>query len=389
MDIPAALQDPEARLDPFDWYERMRSTEPVQYDPTRDCWDVFSYEDVQHVLSDHETYLSEAHPDRENTMSNADPPLHTRLRDPVEKFFKPGEIAHLEPELRSKTMSLLDEAVASGPSDRIDAVDDLAYHLPIMTIAELLGVPPEDRDRFKDWSNTIVAAPDSVGGDWDRLEDERNRARRQLANYYIDLFEKRRADPQDDLISWILHLEEDKQLTDNQVLNLCILLLIAGNVSTTQLLTWSVYCISRRPALVDEIRGDPEAISTTVEEVLRYRSSVQRLLRVTGSQTRLGDETLDAGEHVVVWLGSANRDPEAFDRPDEFVHDRKPNSHLAFGRSIHMCLGASLARLEARVMIELLLEKFERISPVDTDYESISSTFLYGLESLPIEYDLR
>jgi cytochrome P450 len=387
MDFPSGLQTPEQKLDPFDWYRENRRTNPVSYDAQRDCWDAFTYDAVQQALTDHESFSSAAHPDRENTMSNTDPPLHTRLRGPVEEFFKPGAVAHMEPEIRQKTEELFDEAIQSGPEREFDAVADVAYHLPIMTIAGLLGVPEEERDQFKQWSNTIVAAPDTFDNDWEQLEAERNQARKELTRYFVDLFEKRKEDPQDDLVSKILHLEGEEQLTDNQILNLCILLLIAGNVSTTQLLAWSMFCLSQRPELVEEIRGDERAIRTTVEETLRYRSSVQRLLRTATTDVELAGKQIEAGDDVVVWLGSANRDGEQFDNPDTFVHDRQPNPHLAFGRGIHICLGAGLARLEAKITLQTLLDRFDSIRPVETEYEPISSPFLYGVKELPLAYE--
>lgn len=387
MQFPDGLEPKEKRLQPFEWYKRHRQDNPVKYDEDRDCWDVFRYDDVERVLSNHEEFSSEAHPDRMNTMSNSDPPLHTRLRDPVEEFFRPGEIDRLEPEIRETTRELIDQAVDGRSQGEFDAVADLAYHLPILTISELLGVPKEDRHQFKQWSNTVVAAPDDYGGSWEKLERERNKALKELASYYRTLFEQKRENPQDDLITKILALEDEASLTDEQILNLCNLLLIAGNVSTTQLLSWSVYCLANRPELMETIQGDERKIKMTVEEVLRYRSSVQRLLRVTKEDVQLDNTTIEAGSHVVAWVGSANRDSRRFDRPDTFVYDRSPNQHLTFGKGIHMCLGSSLARLEAKVMIEELFETFESLEPIEMAHEPISSSFLYGMKENPIRFE--
>lgn len=386
---PAELASRAAQLEPFAWYRRMRAESPVHYDERRDVWDVFPYETISEILLDEETFSSDRNPDevdRYPSMLSADPPQHTKLRSPVEEFFTPSAVASLASEVRSTTEALLDDAVDGG---RMDIVSALAYPLPIATIAALLGVPREDRDRFKEWSDTVIAGPQLTGGDQDRLDDRQREAGQALVDYFGTVVERRRRAPQDDLISEVLVDDEHgRALSDEELLGLFRLLLVAGNVTTTNLITNAVWCFTNW-GCIDELRGDEDRLRAAIEEVLRYRSPVQRTSRIALEDTEIAGRHVEEGDQVVTWLGSANRDPDRFDEPDRFIPDRSPNPHLAFGRGIHFCLGAPLARMEARIALSMLLDRIENLKLVDIDHQPVASTFIYGVRRLPITFDVR
>ena len=393
MAWPSALADRRAKREPFDWYRRMHEAGGIRYDDDRHCWDVFSYDAVTSVLADAETYSSVTAPKGNRgglpSMLSADPPKHTELREPVEAFFQPGAVRPLAPEIRETTESLLDEADAERGGDRLDVVDDLAWPLPIHTIAALLGVPAEDRAQFKAWSDAVVAGPQLTDGDRQELEVQRQDAAFSLADYFAEVCAERREDPQDDLVSKVL-VETD--LSDMEVLGLFRLLLIAGNVTTTNLVTNTLWCLDDA-GLVEEVRKDSRTSERTdrlddaIEEALRYRSPVQRTVRRATEETELLGRTVEPDDRLSVWLGAANRDPERFDDPDNFDLDRTPNPHVAFGRGIHVCLGAPLARLEARVALDSLLDRYESIARVEADPDPVASPFIYGVQEFSVAVD--
>lgn len=382
---PAALASREVQLEPFGWYRRMRRESPVAYDQTRECWDVFEYDTISDVLLDVERFSSDRDPeggDEYPSMLDADPPEHPKLRQPVEAFFTPSAIESLAPDIRTTAERLVDEALADG--NQFDLVSALSYPLPIMTIAALLGVPPADREQFKQWSDIVVAGPQLTGGDQTALEDRQEDAGQALVDYFSEVVDRRRKEPQDDLVSKVLTADDGGQvLTDAELLGLFRLLLVAGNVTTTNLITNAIWCLCEWDRL-DAI-ADDAAISGVVEETLRFRSPVQRTARVAREDVEIQGHTISAGETVVTWIGAANRDPAQFDDPDQFRPERSPNPHMAFGRGIHICLGAPLARLEGRIALEVLFDRIEDIRLVETDYAPLPSTFLYGVQSLPVE----
>lgn len=380
---PVELTSRTARLEPFDWYEIQREAGPIHYDEDRSCWDAFDYETTATILQDHKRFSSNRNPDSQgpSSMLSSDPPTHTALREPVAEYFEARAVASLEAEIRETTRELLDDALVD---DRMDVVSGLAYKLPIATIAALLGVPNEDRDRFKRWSDAAVSSPVLTGDDesftgWSDFAD--------AANYFLEIIDDRRADPREDLISRLVTDAAGQSLSDRELVRLCILLLIAGNITTTNLITNAVWCVTNWDVL-DELRTG-ETLDRAVEETLRYRSPVQRTSRIATEDVELAGAEIEAGDVVACWIGAANRDPDRFDDPDTFVPDRSPNPHLAFGRGIHVCLGAALARLEARIALEEFLDRVSDVRLVETTYEPVSSTFIYGVESLPIEIDRR
>ncbi|MCG1008138.1 cytochrome P450 [Halorubrum lacusprofundi] len=400
--IPEELQDRESWLDPFDWYERMREEAPVRYDPERRTWDVFRYEDVKHVLDDDEMFSVDPQEAADfvepegpgeglilDTMLFEDPPRHDELRGVVDEWFQPRTLADREPHFRDLAGELLDDAVDTH--GQMDVVEDLAYPFPVTVIAELLGIPSSDRDQFKTWSNTLVeAASDEESAD--AFAERQQQIQMEMGQYFLEMIEDRRETPREDLLSVIVTAESDAggRLSREEALGMCILLLVAGNITTTNLIANAVRCFAEADAdLFDELRGDDRALTSAIEEVLRYRSPVQAMGRVATEDVTMRGETIEAGDRVIVWLGSANRDERQFEAADTFRPNRSPNQHLGFGHGTHYCLGAPLARLEAKVGLSELLDRVEHVRLTETPLQPTRSSFIYGVESLPIRYDVR
>jgi cytochrome P450 len=367
--------DPEQRRNPFEAYARGRELGIVVHEglPMR-LRSVFRYEDIQGVLRDHETFsnvfprpsavtevLGEEPPP---SMLGSDPPRHTRLRSLVSSAFTPRIVQRLEPRMIEVANQLVDEALAKG---EVDLVQALTYPLPVVVIAEIIGVPPDDREQFKGWSDQIVESLGLGlldGGDPDRAARQQA-ILRELFEYFVPLAEQRRRDPKPDLLTGLVQARyEGSQLDDHEMLQMLSLLLVAGNETTTTLIGNAAVEGMQHPEAADALRCDPSGIPTAVEEVLRFSSPIQFDPRRVTRHTELCGAELATGDWVLNWLASGNRDGAVFDDPERFDIGRKKNPHLSFGFGTHYCIGANLARLEARVALEALLRKtstFERI----------------------------
>lgn len=381
-------QSAEHQLDPFPHYARMRETAPVFYDEQSGSWHVFRYDDVQRALSEHASFSSRMVGDDASgtgqlfasSLISTDPPRHRQLRSLVTQAFTPKAVDALAPRISGLTNELLDGITARGSADLIR---ELAYPLPVIVISELMGIPAQDRERFKHWSDVIVSQTRSGSASEDHYA-----ANTEMTEYFLALIDQRRSRPGKDLISTLLSAEIDgQQLTVPELLGFCALLLVAGNETTTNLIGNAVLCLTESPGTINRLLGEPALLPQTIEEVLRFRSPVQSMYRVTVAETTLGDELIPAGAPVVAWIGSANRDERQFQRPAEFDVDRAQNRHLAFGHGIHFCLGAPLARLEARIALEAILSRLPGLSLVPgAQLERMESTIIYGLKELPVSW---
>jgi cytochrome P450 len=384
----------ETSLNPFPEYRILRETEPVSYDEERQWWEVFRYQDVQHVITDYATFSSEqvikdqdfprnerAQQDSNEqdqgefvpTLVNVDPPRHRQLRSLITQAFTPRAVAQMAPRITAIVNEQLDTVVSTG---RMDVIEDLSYPLPVIVIAEMLGIPSEQRAQFKRWSDDVLSSD----------EKKQGQAVKEMNSYFRSVIAERRVAPRDDLISALVAAQLDgEKLTEPELLSFCVLLLIAGNITTTNLIGNAILCFDDHPEVMDELRADPSLMPGAIEEILRYLSPVQRLIRAATVDTVIGDKQIKAGQLVVPCLGSANRDETQFTQPDVFDIRRTPNRHLAFGHSIHFCIGAPLARLESRIALEVMLQRFTEIKRArEIPLETVSA-FL-GVKSLPITF---
>jgi cytochrome P450 len=382
-------------IDQFAWYAHMRRESPVHVDARTGVISVFGYDDTQRTLSEYASFSSErggSHASEEQAISasmiSSDPPRHRRLRNLVTQAFTPRAVAQLEPRIAAIVADLLDQVSAPGAAgssqvastDFIDFIETFASPLPVTVIAELLGVPPERRADFRRWSDALVS--NSGAGGWSGAAT----AQREMAMYFGEMIGRRRAEPRDDLISHLISAEIDGQrLTPVELIGFCVLLLVAGNETTTNLLGGAVLAFDEHPEQWERLRAEPALIPAAVEEVLRYNSPVQSMFRSARAGARLGETVAWEGQPVVAWIGSANRDEAQFERPERFDITRAPNRHLAFGHGIHFCLGAPLARLEARVALEALAQRARRLQVApDARLDWLESAIVYGVKQLPV-----
>lgn len=383
-----STQSAEYPLDPFPQYERMRAMAPVFQDSQSGSWHVFRYEDVQRVLSEHATFSSRMGGDNPSgtgqlfaaSLITTDPPRHRQLRSLVTQAFTPKAVDALAPRIAGLTNELLDGIAAGGSADLIR---DLAYPLPVIVISELLGIPAEDRERFKHWSDVIVSQTRTAPAG-----ETQDTTRSEMVEYFLALIDRRRSRPGTDLISSLLSAEIGGQrLTVPELLGFCSLLLVAGNETTTNLIGNAVLCLAESPGTLGRLLEEPGLLPQALEEVLRFRSPVQSMYRVAVAETVLSGQRVPAGAPIVAWIGSANRDGQQFPAAAEFDIDRSPNRHLAFGHGIHFCLGAPLARLEARIALEALLTRLPGLSLAPgAELERMESSIVYGLKELPVTW---
>jgi cytochrome P450 len=357
------------------WDAKMRREAPVFYDVEQQTWFIFGYEEVKQAFANWQMFSSKVpHPpeqtDFTQSLNFTDPPKHRSLRTLVAKVFTARRVEALAPRMNVIVNELLDRFQDRG---QMDFVRDFAIPLPVVVIAEILGVPIERRADFKHWSDGVV--------------NQDLTASREIGDYFRELIKERGNKPGNDLVSDLIAVHEDGEtLSAQELVDFCIVLLVAGNETTTNLLGNAIVCLDESPSAYKRLQNEPALLHSAIEEVLRYRSPVLSMSRFTKVDTQIGDQTIPAGQLVKLRIGSANRDETKFERADEFVIDRDPNEHVAFGNGIHFCLGAPLARLEALIGLRAVLERLPnlRVDPTAT-LERISPVFeLHGFKSLPV-----
>ena len=383
----------EMAQDPYPTYAKLRARDPVHRSRLMNAWVFTRYADADAILRDHRRFSSDPRkrtaarrqqaslPNvEEPSMLFLDPPDHTRLRALVNKAFTPRAVAALEPRIREIMTTLLDAVDDPSAFDLMKAV---AKPLPVIVIAEMLGIPPEDRAQFAVWSDQRARILEPTLTPEERETAEA--AMQALDEYLRPIISERRAAPRDDIISALAQAEEEGDtLTEREVLVMLRLLLVAGNETTTNLIGNGVLALLRHPDQLAALRGDAALVPSAVEELLRFDSPVQVDLRSALDDCDVNGFRVRRGDNVVTLLGAANRDPDRFPAPDRLDVRRAEQNHLAFGRGIHHCLGAPLARLEGRVVLEALLERFRSIRLLDDRPAFRNSVVLRGLHSLPV-----
>jgi cytochrome P450 len=387
---------PEVHQDPYPHYQRLRETEPI-HQPFPGAWMLSRHRDVVPLLRNpsvssdrrkspmYELFLqSLPDPDRIRdippSMLFLDPPDHTRLRGLVNKAFTARVVESIRPRVHEIVEGILTEVADRGS---LDVVADLAYPIPVTVICDLFGVPQDDRKQVKEWSLDLIYTLDPlVAGD--RLEKaaEAGMAFREYLRGLIA--ERRAAAPGEDFISALTRTEEEgEQLTDEEIVSMCTLLLIAGHETTSGLIGNGMLALGRHPDAMRELHDDPSIIKTAVEELLRFDAPVQLTGRLVLEPIEIDGKPIEAGNDVITLIGGANRDPDAFPEPDKLDLRRGANHHVAFGGGIHFCLGAPLARLEGQIAIGELVSRFPSLE-IDTEGAVLRDTVtLRGLTALP------
>src|SRR4051812_22663340 len=383
----------DTRRNPYPLYEQMRRTSPVLHvPPPFDIWLVFDYEGVKRVVSDPETFSSAVPAPREWFIF-WDPPRHTKRRALIAKAVTPRMIVNLEPRIRLLSRQFLDAHVGSG---EMDLVNDYAVPLPMNVIAGMIGIPTEDWATFKRWSDTILRISFTMPGL--QPDDENARAMdgfyavtAEMRSYLAVLSEQRRREPRDDLLTGLVRAEVDgDRLTHEEILGFMQLLVVGGQETTTHLITNAVLCLIDNPEQLARLRADMTLLPSAIEEVLRYLSPPQWTMRTPRREVELHGKTIPPGKLVLPMIGSANRDPAHFAAADRFDIARDPTPHLAFGHGIHFCLGAALARLEARVALTDLLDRLDDIRLAsDEPWEPRKALNVLGPARLPIRFEPR
>jgi cytochrome P450 len=367
------LVSPEMMADPYPIYRRLRGEAPVLWSEEWQAWVVSRYDDVAASLKDKENLSNEnrqallfnhlpepekltlaplRHYFAQKDVIGSDPPDHTRLRALVQKAFTPRTVASLGPRIRSLAADMVGPAVRSG---RFDFVADVAHPLPVILIAEMLGAPVEDRPLFKRWSADILGFQGTGRTTFD-LAIVSQRSLLDLFDYMNRLIDLRRKDPKDDVITALALAEEGGQrFTRDELLATCNTLLTAGHETTTNLIGSLVWLLLSEPGSWERLKAEPALIDAAIEEALRFEAPKQRNFRRISRTHSFAGVELAENQMIFQLIGSANRDPDHFTDPDTFDIARVKNDHLSFGSGIHFCLGAPLARMEARIVLESLL----------------------------------
>lgn len=369
--------------DPYDTYDRLRTNDPVHRMRLINGWVLTRYEDVDMVLRDHRRFSkNDGREDEYRSMLHHDPPDHTRLRSLVSKAFTPRAVRELHPRVQRIVDDLLSELEGK---DRFDLIESLAFPMPVTVIAEMLGVPAQDMDRFKHWSNDIsLTIEPSLREDQIRRVE---RASEKLYDYFESIIEERRREPQDDMITALLNAEDEgDRLTHEELLGTLVLLLVAGNETTRNLIGNGMRALLKHPDQLRKLRDNPDLLDSAINELLRFDSPVQLDGRLVHSDVEVAGHRIRAGQRILCAIGAANRDPSAFTEPDKLDIERNESSHIAFGRGIHHCLGAPLAMLEARAAFSALLDRFSHIELVSEPVYR-KQVVLRGVEELWVEVE--
>ncbi|MEX2394434.1 MAG: cytochrome P450 [Actinomycetota bacterium] len=386
------LFDPTFRQDPYPTYARLRAETPI-HRTGAGPWILSRYAETSFVLTDpgfgtrapegREGQLPAEHPlvRLAQAMLFRDPPDHTRLRALVSQAFTRRAVESLVPRIGSMTRELADAIELQA---EVDLVQAIAYPLPIAVICELLAIPVEDREQFHDWSRQLSGVVDLVSDE--KIIARGAQAAAFFLGYFDELVPRRWAEPGDDLLSALVAAEdEDGRLSHDELLSTCVQLVFGGHETTQNLISNGMFALLRAPSQLSALREDPSLIRGAIEEMLRFDGPAQLAARWAGADVEIAGELVREGELVLCLIGSANRDGAAFEHPDTFDVSRSDIKHLTFGAGIHFCLGAPLARLEARIVVDHLVRRFPgmMLKTQTPEYRPILA--LRGLAELPVQ----
>ncbi|MBW4596129.1 MAG: cytochrome P450 [Brasilonema angustatum HA4187-MV1] len=397
------LFDPKFNANPYPTYHRLRESDPVHRYFVGGDWIVTRYADVKAVLKsgrvrtdDRPKSIQERNKylkDKEKNLNTLayttsrflfymNPPDHTRLRGLVGKAFSPVVVERMRPHIQEIVDELLDKVRHKGS---MDIVADLASPLSVSVISMLLGIPKEAQQQLHQWTNVLSRILDPLVS----LEEYQamNKATKEIQEYLRTLIAEREKDPQEDLISNLIAAQEQNdRLSQKDILAICTLLFGAGEETTGNTIGNGILALLQHPNQIEQLKTEPTKIQSAVEEIIRYDSAIQMLTRIAIDNLEVGNRTIKAGEKIVLCLGAANRDPAQFPEPDELNINRGQNQHVAFADGIHYCLGAALARVEAQIAINTLIQQFPDIKLASNKIEWKKSIVIRGLKALPVSF---
>ncbi|QUQ62906.1 cytochrome P450 [Kutzneria sp. CA-103260] len=382
-----ALLDPALRQDPYPTYRQWRETaplsgggdQPLMATRQQDCSDVLRDAKFGHLEEEQAGQLNSTPPEQRSFLG-LNPPDHTRLRGLVSKAFTRKVVERLAPMISRTTDELIDAARGAGTVNLMDAI---ARPLPVAVISELLDVPTEDRDLIVAWSHDMARGLDPDFLIPEGVRERQAKARAEFRAYMLQLADKRRGNPGEDLLSGLVQVHDGgDMLSEAELLTTCMLLLIAGHETTVNLIGNGTLALLRNPSQLARLRAEPELAERAVEEFLRYDSPVQFTARFALQDTKIGEVDVPAGSSAILLLSAANRDPELCEEPDTLDIGREPTRHLAFGHGPHFCLGAPLARLEGRIMFQTLARLDVLESAGEPSYND--NIILRGMKELPV-----
>jgi cytochrome P450 len=378
----------------LDYLEDFRKQGQVVYAEKQQSWMVLGHPEVNEVLTNAHVFgsdMSALIPTQDEfalfqkgNFIQMDDPRHRQLRGMVSRAFTPRFVADMEPAIDALTHELLDAA-----GTEFDLVDALAYPLPVIVIANLLGIPTSDQPVFRRWADTLldrdVPNDKPIAEIREELMAQVAPVMHEMNEYFREFIEDRRRNPADDLTSQLTLVEEDgKRLDDDEIIGFVGLLLLAGHITTTATLGNSILTFHENQDAIAEVRGDLSLLPAAIEEVLRLRTPFPRVARITREETELGGVTIPANQLLMPMLTAANRDERVFPNPTGFDLHREPNHHATFGKGIHVCLGAPLARLEARVALKIMFERYADIQVVEHDVEERNPFAMVAVTKLPL-----
>ena len=395
------LLEPTVLANPYPFYRPLLEQHPVYWDQYVKAWVCVRYKDVLFALHSHQLSakripsvdqllalglkdIAPLYATLEQQLLFIDPPDHSRLRRLMSTAFTTRKVEAMRPYIEDIVHRILDRVEGTGFMDIIHA---LAYPLPLTVIAELLGLPLEDRNRLKKWSDDYAAMLGSFQYIPDQIV-EIQQSISEMMTYFRHMIEQRRQHPQDDLISVLIAAyDQDDQLTDDNLITNCILLLAAGHETTTNLIGNGILTLLNHPDQLHQVREDPSQLPNAVEEILRYESPAQYTARLALDDLEISGKRIHKGQVVILLLGAANRDPFQFENPEVFDIQRQGNKHLAFGYAAHFCLGAPLARLEGQIAIHAVIQRFPRLRLMNEKPLWRQNVNIRGLSELLVAFD--
>ena len=392
---------PQVIADPYPVLRQLQAEDPVHWSGRLGGWVLTGYADVKAALSDPRMSADRITPFLESQSGGGqpevrelcrqvgmwtvftDPPAHSRLRGLMNQAFTSRAVIRLRPRIQEIVDDLIDRVQDQG---RMDVIRDYAYPLPVTVIAEMLGVPAEDRERLKSWSDELALFIGSALATPDKYE-RAGRSILEMREYFHRLVAARRTRPQGDVMSVLIAAgERGEALTEEELVASCIMLLFAGHETTTNLIGNGVLALLRNKDQLELLREDLSLAPSAVEELLRYDGPTQAMVRIAAEDLEILGRRIERGNRIFAMINAANRDPLQFRDPDRLDIRREKNPHLAFGYGVHFCLGAPLARLEAQIAIPALLRRLPELGLLTDSLEWLNSLVFRGMKSLPVSF---